>query len=68
VKHGPSRGPDAQRRLVDADGLLAAWSAAVPDSPRATRIAHRATKDVMALLRNDLVPALERTAGWAVSG
>lgn len=68
VKHGASRGPGAQRRLVDADGLLAAWSAAVAESPHATRIAHRATKDVMALLRNDLVPALERTVGWAVSG
>ncbi len=68
VKQGASRGPGAHRRLVDADGLLAAWSAAVADSPRATRIAHRATKDVMALLRNDLAPALERRAGWAVSG
>jgi hypothetical protein len=68
VKHGTSRGPGAHRSLVDADGLLAAWSAAVVDSPRATRIAHRATKDVMVLLRNDLVPALGRTAGWAVSG
>ncbi len=68
AKQGASRGPGAHRRLVDADGLLAAWSGAVAESPRATRIAHRATKDVMALLRNDLVPALERTVGWAVSG
>ena len=68
VKRGASRGPGAQRRLDDADGLLAAWSTAVADSPRATRIAHRAIKDAMAVLRNDLVPALERTAGWAVSG
>lgn len=68
VKQGSSRGPGAHRTLVDADGLLAAWSAAVADPPRPTRIAHRATKDVMALLRNDLAPALERRAGWAVSG
>ena len=68
AKQGASRGPGAQRRLVDADGLLAAWSGAVAESPRATRIAHRATKDVMALLHSDLVPALERTVGWAVSG
>ncbi len=68
AKHGASRGPGSHRTLVDADGLLAAWSAAVDGSPRATRIAHRATKDVMALLRDDLVPALGRTAGWAVSG
>ena len=68
VKHGASRGPGAQRTLIDADGLLAAWSAAVADSPRATRIAHRATKDPMALLRTDLAPVLERTVGWAISG
>jgi len=68
VKHGASRGPGAQRRLVDADGLLAAWSTAVADSSRPTRVAHRATKDVMALLRDDLAPALEQTEGWAVSG
>jgi hypothetical protein len=68
AKQGASRGPGAQRRLVDADGLLAAWSGAVAESPRATRLAHRASKDVMGLLRNDLVPVLERTAGWAVSG
>lgn len=68
AKHGASRGPGSHRTLVDADGLLAAWSAAVADSARATRIAHRASKDVMALLRNDLAPALERRAGWAISG
>jgi hypothetical protein len=68
AKHGALRGTGAHRVLVDADGLLAAWSAAVADSPRTTRIAHRATKDVMALLRNDLVPVLGRTVGWAVSG
>lgn len=68
AKHGASRGSGAQRSLVDADGLLAAWSAAVADSLPPTRIAHRATKDVMALLHNDLVPALERTMDWAVSG
>jgi hypothetical protein len=68
AKHGASRGIGAHRVLVHADGLLAAWSAAVADSPRAVRIAHRATKDVMALLRNNLVPALGRMTGWAVSG
>ena len=68
AKHGASRGVGAHRVLADADGLLAAWSAAVVDLPRATRVAHRATKDVMALLRNDLAPALSQTAGWAVSG
>lgn len=68
VKQGASRGPGAHRSLVDADGLLAAWSAAVADSPRPTRIAHRVTNDLMALLRDDLVPALERASGWAVSG
>ncbi len=68
AKRGAARGAGAHRVLVDADGLLAAWSAAVADPPRATRIAHRATKDVMALLHNDLAPALSETADWAVSG
>lgn len=68
AKRGASRGVGAHRRLIDANGLLAAWSAAVADSPRATRIAHRVTNDPMALLRDDLAPALERTSGWAVSG
>jgi len=68
AKRGALRGPGAHRTLVDADGLLAAWSAAVADAPRATRIAHRTTKDAMALLRDALVPALKRTTGWAVSG
>jgi hypothetical protein len=68
AKRGAARGTGAQRRPADADGLLAAWSAAVADSPRTTRIAHRATKDSMALLRNDLAPALDRTTDWAVSG
>jgi hypothetical protein len=49
AKHGASRGPDAHRRLADADGLLAAWSSAVAAAPRPTRIAHRATKDVRAV-------------------
>ena len=68
AKHGASRGIGAHRVLVDADGLLAAWSAAVADSPRTARVAHRASKDVMALLRHSLVPALGRMTGWAVSG
>lgn len=68
AKRGAARGRGAYRELVDADEMLAAWSAAVADTPRATRIAHRATKDVMALLRDDLAPALERSTDWAVSG
>jgi hypothetical protein len=48
--------------------MLAAWSAAITDAPRRTRIAHRATDEVMALLRDDLAPVLDRSAGWAVSG
>jgi hypothetical protein len=68
AKHGALRGIGAHRVLVDADGLLAAWSVAILDSPRATRVAHRATGDVMALLRTDLAPALEGMTGWAVSG
>ncbi|MGC1165780.1 MAG: hypothetical protein WA862_06705 [Solirubrobacterales bacterium] len=68
AKRGTTRGRGAHRELVDADEMLAAWSATVADVPRATRIAHRATRDLMALLRDDLGPALDHGAGWAVSG
>ena len=68
VKRGPARGPHAHRALLDADALLAAWSAGVAQVPRPTRIAHRATRDVIGLLRGQLAPALDRTSGWALSG
>jgi hypothetical protein len=68
VKRGSERGPSAHRQLVNVEGMLAAWSAASADSRRATRIAHRATRDVMALLRDELAPALDPTTNWAVSG
>ncbi len=48
--------------------MLGAWAAAVADTPRTTRIAHRATRDVMTLLREDIAPALNREVNWAVSG
>lgn len=68
AKRGTPRGRGAHRELVDTDGMLAAWSAAIADVPRRTRIAHRATDEVMVLLRDDLLPALDRNTGWAVSG
>jgi len=68
VKRGTARGPGASRGLLDADAMLAAWSAGVAETPRRTRIAHRATRDVMTLLRNDLAPTLDRATKWAVSG
>jgi Transcriptional regulator, AbiEi antitoxin, Type IV TA system len=68
VKRGTSRGPGAYRQLVDAGAMLAAWSADVAERPRPTRIAHRATRDVMSLLRKELAPSLDRAAKWAVSG
>lgn len=68
VKRGAARGPRARRDLVDADAMLAAWSEAVTAKPRPTRNAYRAGRDVMRLLRDDLVPALNRNADWALSG
>jgi hypothetical protein len=68
VKRGAARGPRAHRILRDADALLAAWSTGVGHAPRQTRMAHRATRDVIALLHEQLAPALDRTAGWALSG
>jgi hypothetical protein len=69
VKRGPARGPHAHRALNEPDALLAAWSTGVTQAPRPTRIAHRATRNVLALLREQLAPALDRSAaGWALSG
>jgi hypothetical protein len=68
LKRGTSRGPRAHRQLVDADGILAAWAAAATDAPRPTRLAHRAERNVMTLLREGIAPALDGRARWAVSG
>jgi hypothetical protein len=68
IKRGNQRGPSAHRELVDSDAMLRAWSAAIADTPRTSRIAHRATRDVMTLLREDIAPALDREINWAVSG
>jgi hypothetical protein len=68
AKRGPARGPKAHRVLADADDLLASWSAAIAKAPRTARMAHRATQDVMGLLRGELAPALDRAAKWAASG
>lgn len=53
-KRGPARGPRAHRELVDLDGMLGSWSTELGESPRLSRIAHRATRDVMSLLRQQL--------------
>jgi len=68
TKRGTNRGRGAHRELIDPAGLLAAWSSAISEEPRPTRIAHRATRDVMSVLHDELAPALERGVSWAVSG
>jgi hypothetical protein len=68
IKRGPARGPHAFREILDADAMLSAWSVAVGQEARDTRIAHRATRDVMALLAGELREALEESSSWAVSG
>jgi hypothetical protein len=68
IKRGPARGPGAYREILDADAMLSAWSVAVGQEARDTRIAHRATRDVMALLTGKLREALEENSSWAVSG
>jgi hypothetical protein len=68
IKRGNQRGPTAHRVLVDADAMLSAWAAAVADTRRTARVAHRATRDVMTLLREDIAPVLNRDVNWAVSG
>ncbi|MHB1538130.1 MAG: type IV toxin-antitoxin system AbiEi family antitoxin [Solirubrobacteraceae bacterium] len=68
IKRGPSRGPRACRELLDADGMLGSWATALSESSRASRVAHRATRDVMSLLADELAPALEGETMWALSG
>lgn len=68
IKRGPARGPGAYRDLIDANAMLAAWSAAAAEQRGDIRIAHRATRDVMALLRGALGAALNRGVTWAASG
>jgi len=68
VKRGAARGPGAHRGLVDADAMLASWSEQLTAHPRPTRTAHRAGRDVMRLLRDDLAPALNRNTRWSLSG
>jgi hypothetical protein len=68
TKRGPARGPSAYRGLIDADAMLAAWSAATAEHRGDVRIAHRATRDAMALLRGELSAALNRGVTWATSG
>jgi hypothetical protein len=48
--------------------MLSAWSVALGAQTRDTRIAHRATRDVMGLLTGDLHAALDDGSRWAVSG
>lgn len=68
AKRGATRGRGAHRELIDPAALLAAWSSTLSEEPHPTRIAHRATRDVMSVLRNELAPELERGVSWAVSG
>lgn len=68
AKRGTARGPGARRELTDAAALLAAWSAGVAGAPRSVRLAHRATRDLTSHLLDELVPALDRSTTWALSG
>jgi hypothetical protein len=68
VKRGPARGLGAYREILDADEMLSAWSVALAAQTRDTRIAHRASRDVMGLLTGDLRAALDEGLRWAVSG
>lgn len=68
VKRGAARGPGAHRDLVDADAMLGSWSEDVTAKARPTRTAHRAGRDVMRLLREDLGPVLNRDVRWSLSG
>jgi hypothetical protein len=67
-KRGGERGRGSGRAFVDPDGLLEEWAPAAAGAPRRERRAHRATHDVMALLHDDLAPALGLGTRWALTG
>lgn len=68
IKRGAQRGPAAYRELIDANGMLSGLAVALAGRPRKLRMAHRATRDVMGLLRDELAPALDENVAWAASG
>lgn len=68
IKRGTARGPGAYRDLVQADAMLGSWSEELTAKPGPTRTAHRAGRDVMRLLREELGPALDRDVRWSLSG
>ncbi len=68
IKRGAARGPGAYRDLVEPDAMLGSWSEELTAQPRPTRTAHRAGRDVMRLLREELGPALDHDVRWSLSG
>jgi hypothetical protein len=68
AKVGPARGRGSGWRLADAAALLDHWAAHVASAGRERLLTHRALRDPMAFLREELAPALNRSTPWAVSG
>jgi hypothetical protein len=67
-KVGPARGRGSAWRLPDRAALLDAWAAHVASVGRERVLAHRVVRDPMALLREELAPALTPSMPWAVTG
>lgn len=68
AKRGAARGPGGHRDLVGADAMLASWSEQLTAQLRPARMAHRAGRDVMGLLSEDLAPALNLKTRWSLTG
>ncbi|HTR73937.1 MAG TPA: type IV toxin-antitoxin system AbiEi family antitoxin [Solirubrobacterales bacterium] len=66
-KYGPGRGRGAKRELVDPDGMLESWAAAVGGQEVRSREASRTIRDPVAFLGEELAPALSHVR-WALGG
>jgi hypothetical protein len=67
-KTGATRGRYAVRRLADSAALLDVWAAHLASTERTQILAHRALREPMTFLRNELGPALAQAMPWAASG
>jgi transcriptional regulator with XRE-family HTH domain len=68
VKHGPRRGRGAARRLIDAAGLLEAWSEWTIQTERGIVETSIVVEDFGSFLRHDLAPVLDERLRWALGG
>ncbi|MFY9487484.1 MAG: helix-turn-helix domain-containing protein [Solirubrobacterales bacterium] len=65
---GAERGRGARRTIADRMGLLYAWSDQIAERPVDRLFAHAMMNDLMAYLRTELMPKLNQSSRWALTG